>query len=114
MDTADRDLIEEMLQYARLAIGFLGSQEPTALESDHRTYLAIRHALGIVGEAANQVSPATRAELTDVPWRDVISMRHRLYHGYRHVEADVIVSTVRNHLPSLVEALEDALKDGDR
>lgn len=114
MDTADRDLIEEMLQYARLAIGFLGSSEPVALESDQKAYLAIRHALGIVGEAANQVSPSTRSDLSDVPWRDVVSMRHRLYHGYRHVQADVIVSTVRDHLPLLVEALEKALKDAER
>ena len=114
MDTADRDLIEEMLQYARLAIGFLGSSEPAALESDQKAYLAIRHALGIVGEAANQVSASTRAELSDVPWRDVISMRHRLYHGYRYVEADIIVSTVRDHLPFLVATLEDALKDAER
>jgi uncharacterized protein with HEPN domain len=114
MDTADRDLIEEMLHHATLAIGFLGTQQQTELQSDQKAYLAIRHALGIVGEAANQVSASTRAELPNVPWRDIISMRHRLYHGYRYVEADIIVSTVRGHLPDLVRELEGALKDGDR
>jgi uncharacterized protein with HEPN domain len=76
MDTVDRDLIKEMLEYATAAVRLMGSADASALRADERTYLAVRHAISIVGEAASQVSRETRASLPLVPWRDAIAMRN--------------------------------------
>lgn len=111
MNELDRDRMREMLEYAKTAARLLGSSDEAALKADERTYLATRHALVILGEAANQVCAEARASIPDVPRRDAIAMRQRLVHGYRTVLADVIVQTVRDDLPELIASLEAALKE---
>ena len=58
----------------------------------------------IVGEAAKQVSDATRAR-PDVPWSAAARMRDRLVHHYFDVNLDVLWSTVTEDLPSLLDQI---------
>lgn len=111
MDELDRGRVLDMLHYARTAVRLLGSADPAALQADERTFLAVCKAIEIVGEAADQVSAATRSRFPQVPWADAIAMRHRLVHGYRSIRTDVVVRTVQTDLPGLIASLEGALKD---
>jgi uncharacterized protein with HEPN domain len=99
-----------MLHYAELAISFSASYGPAELEQDERTFLATCKAIEIVGEAAGQVSSESRKLVPDLPWREIVAMRHRLVHGYRSIVSEVIVGTVRGSLPSLVKSLQLALE----
>jgi uncharacterized protein with HEPN domain len=110
MDSSDRELLADMLAYAEAAIRLLGSADAGALKEDERTFFAVSYALQIVGEAATQLSAATRSELADVPWPDVIGMRHRLVHAYERIRPEVVVSTVREDLPELITTLRRALE----
>ena len=111
MNRLDRERLEDMLQHAETAVRLLGSADPAGLAADDRTYLAVRKAIEIVGEAANQVSEECRATLPEISWFDAIAMRHRLVHGYRTIHPVVVVGTVRDDFPPLIAALERALKD---
>ena len=68
--------------------------------------LALVKEVEIVGEAAFQVGGDTRSSLPDVPWDDIIGMRHRLVHAYFDINLDILWRTVEEDLPSLVEILE--------
>jgi uncharacterized protein with HEPN domain len=41
----------------------------------------------VIGEAANNVSASTRAELASIPWQDIVAQRHVAIHHYRKLGA---------------------------
>jgi len=114
MDEVDLDLIRDMLRYSEAAIRLLGSADPSEFAGDERTFLSVWQALQIVGEAASKVSRTTQRELSGIPWSEVIGMRHHLVHGYRNVRPAIVAKTVRDDLPVLVGALQDALRRAGR
>ena len=114
MDEFDREWLKDMLEYASKAVRILGSQDAAALEADETKLLAVSLAVQVVGEAAARVSGDGRAALPQIPWTDIIGMRHRLVHGYRTRSPRVIAGTVREHLPPLISALKQALGNEDQ
>jgi len=62
--------------------------------------------LEIIGEAAGKVSPATRSAHEQVPWREMIAMRHRLIHGYAEVRLELVWVVVNERLDPLIAVLE--------
>jgi uncharacterized protein with HEPN domain len=62
----------------------------------------------IIGEAAKQVSPETRARFPGVPWCDTARTRGRLIHHYFDIDFDVLWPTVTVDLPQLLTALDSA------
>ena len=74
--------------------------------------LALVKAIEIIGEAAYQVSSETRSQIPEVPWEDIMGMRHRLVHAYFDIDLDVLWSTVQNDLPPLIAVLESVLQKG--
>ncbi len=111
MNDDDRDYLADMLRYAEVAVSVLASSRPSDLVADAPKLLPLLHAVQTVGEAARHISPDTRADLDDVPWTDVIGMRHRLVHGYRRTRTEVVVKTVRDDLPPLIASLRRALEN---
>ncbi|MFN3511798.1 MAG: DUF86 domain-containing protein [Phenylobacterium sp.] len=59
-----------------------------------------------------KVSPEGRARLPALPWRQIVGMRNVLIHGYRGLDAGLVVETVRDHFPPLIERLKKALGEG--
>jgi uncharacterized protein with HEPN domain len=99
-----------MLDAGREALGFARGRGRSDLNSDRMLVLALVKDIEIIGEAANQVSEETRTQLPGLPWADMIAMRHRLVHAYFEINLDILWHTVRQDLPPLVTALEEALK----
>jgi uncharacterized protein with HEPN domain len=60
------------------------------LDNDTLLRFALTRAVEIVGEAANQVSEAGRAELADVPWAQIVGMRNRLIHAYFDINRGIL------------------------
>ena len=60
------------------------------------------------------VSADTRVEWPDIPWLDIVTMRHRLVHGYFDIDLDIVWSTVTEDLPPLAAQLEKALASVSR
>jgi uncharacterized protein with HEPN domain len=63
-----------------------------------------------IGEAAARTTDAARALLSEVPWRQVVGMRHNLVHVYWGIDLKQIVETVQNDLPGFIAALDRVLK----
>ena len=60
----------------------------------------------IVGEAATQITDATREEWPAIPWDAIIGMRHRLVHAYFSINLDIVWRTVQEELPRLIALLD--------
>lgn len=76
------------------------------LDQDRLLNLALVRLLEIIGEAANRVPEEQRAELPQIPWPQIVSLRNRLIHGYDEVDFDILWQMVVHDLPPLIEALE--------
>ena len=63
----------------------------------------------IVGEAASRLSPEFAARHAEIPWRDIVGMRHRLIHGYLKVNLDTVWEVVERDLPALAPKLRALL-----
>jgi len=44
----------------------------------------------IIGEAANYITPETKALFSDIEWKQIVGMRHILIHEYFGVDANLV------------------------
>ena len=71
--------------------------------------LALAHLILIIGEAAYKLPVDSREQMPDVPWADIIGMRHRLVHDYGMVSYRFLWETAMDDLEPLIEAVERLL-----
>jgi len=71
--------------------------------------LALVKDIEIVGEAAAKFSENLQRSNPDIPWSDIIGMRHRLIHAYFEINLDILWETVVTDLPPLIACLEEVL-----
>ena len=67
----------------------------------------------MIGEAASKLSKEFRAAHSEIPWERIISLRHRLVHDYLGIEIPKVWKIVREHVPSLIVALEPLMRPND-
>ena len=101
--------LRHMLDAARQANRFAQGRARGDLDRDPMLMLSLVKLVEIVGEAANQVTSDGRRQIQDIPWDDLIGMRHRLVHAYFDINLDILWQTVRHDLPALILLLEKAL-----
>jgi uncharacterized protein with HEPN domain len=77
----------------------------TAWEQDRLRQLAVERLLEIIGESANALSDEFRAAYTDVPWRDIISLRVVLAHHYHRVDPNQVWVIASAEVPLLADHL---------
>lgn len=90
----DTTRLRHMLDAAREAIAFAEGRARSELDDNRMLVLALVKDIGIIGEAACQISDETRERLPAVPWDDIIGMRHRLVHAYFAINLDILWGTV--------------------
>jgi len=101
--------LRQMLDHAREAVEMVRDRPRSDLDSDRQLELSLTRLLEIIGEAARRVSEAGREQHPDLPWRQIIGMRHRLIHGYDQVDLGILWEVVRHDLPSVIRRLEEIL-----
>lgn len=107
MNENDRALLNDMLDYSRRVQRRVEGRhfEEMALDDYELGDLLVRPLIA-VGEAANYISKGLRAEHPEVPWAQIVGMRHRLVHGYREIDWQVVWEVATEDIPSLIEQLE--------
>ncbi len=102
----DETYLLDMLLAAREAASFARGLSRRQFGASRLHQLAIMKALETIGEAAAQISEQTRAAHAEIPWREIIGMRHRLVHGYAEVDLEKVWDTVHDDLASLIALIE--------
>ena len=108
----DQHRIRHMIEAAQQAISFTYGRQRTNLDTDVQLRLALLRALEVIGEAANKVTPETRAAYPGIAWAKVVGTRNRLIHAYFDVDLDIVWKTTAESLPELVSMLQDVLGQG--
>lgn len=113
MSKHDLVRLRHMLDAAREAVSFSAGRSRSDLDSDRMLVLSLVKCLEIIGEAASRVSVVCRDRHPEIPWLDIIGMRHRLIHAYYDVNLDIVWRTVADDLPPLIAGLEELVRSGE-
>ncbi len=105
----EQELIVSIVAAAREAHQIASAYSLDRLERDRVLELALTKLVENVGEAARQLSDESRAKAADIPWRDIVAMRHRLVHDYGNVSLEILWEVVTVDCAALVQALEPLL-----
>jgi len=68
--------------------------------------IALAHQIQIIGEAASRVSKATREAHSEIPWSEIVGMRHKIVHDYFNISDDAVWNVATTKMESLIAALE--------
>ena len=75
-------------------------------DSNEDLRIVLTHLVQTIGEAARRVSPAFRKDHPEVPWSDIIGMRHRIVHDYMDVDEDIVWDVAIFELPALIKKIK--------
>jgi len=106
--------LSDMLDAAESIRSLVAGKSFDDYKTDRVLRPAVERNLIIVGEALNQaiqMDPLLAAEISNA--RHIVSLRHRLAHGYFSVADDVIWGVVENHLATLITETRRALRGRD-
>ena len=106
MQKDDTIYLGHMLDMARKAADRVRDRTRAEYDADEDLQMVIAHLVQIIGEAASRVSRQSRAQYTEIPWKRIVGIRHRIVHDYMDVDYDVLWEVATRHLPPLIEALE--------
>ena len=95
-----------MLDTARSAYSKISAVTRPEFDRDENLQLAVTHLLQIIGEAARRVPEVARAKYPDIPWSQIIGMRHKLVHDYFEISLDDVWRTANEDLMPLIATLE--------
>lgn len=101
----DRDRLRDISE----AIVRINEKVPKAKEAFARSDLHqvwVLYHIQVIGEAANGISAEFRREHPEIPWKDIIAMRHLLVHQYFGIDLEEVWNTVQQDLPRLKEEID--------
>ena len=102
----DAVYLGHMLDMTRRALSAVKGKERADHDSDDILRMGLAHLVQVIGEAARRVSPELQSEHPEIPWRQIVGMRHRIVHDYMRVDEDVLWKVVSEDLPALLPHLE--------
>jgi uncharacterized protein with HEPN domain len=72
---------------------------------DSLVFDAVRMRLVEIGEAINDLPASLLAVEAEIPWKQVVGMRHKLAHHYFDTAHGIVAGTVEEDLPVLESAV---------
>jgi len=103
---SDDELLLDLLLHAREARDLATGRDEEDLADDREFQLALVKLIEIVGEAAARLTQSMRARVPQIPWPEIIAMRHRLVHDYFRIDLEVLWAVVQTDLAPLIAAVE--------
>lgn len=97
-----QDIITAANHIALFTDGY--SQEELAI--DKLRYFAVVKNVEIIGEAAYMLSSEFKENHSEIPWTDIVRMRHVLVHGYASILPELLWHTALVDVPILKKQIE--------
>lgn len=111
MREPERDFgrLQDIVQAAEYIITFTEGYSEAEFATDKMRYFAIVKNVEIIGEAAYMLSLEFKEKHKQIPWKDIIRMRHVLVHGYATILPELLWQTAQEDVPALKRQIEEIL-----
>lgn len=100
------DILEAIEHIERYAV-----QGKKAFENEELIQNWMVSHIQIIGEACNALPLELQARYPQVPWREIIGMRHVLVHHYFELDLEIVWATVERDIPRLKRVIEAILAE---
>jgi len=102
-----RDLayLADILEAATLALQFVEGMTYEAFTKDAKSQAAVIREFEVIGEAAGRVSTQFVVSHPELPWREMISMRNRMIHGYDDIDLQVVWDALHVDISKLISVV---------
>lgn len=71
--------------------------------------------LTAIGEGINRIKRSLpeflESTYPDIPWKAIVGMRNHIAHGYFELDAEIVYETVSTNIPSLHDAIKEAISE---
>lgn len=109
----DRGRLEDILKFAQNVNIIISGISYEEFTKDIRIYYSVMKNVEVIGEAANMLTRHFRETHTELPWRQIVSMRNVLVHGYAQVSDADLWQTATKDIQPLYEQVQRYLSDTD-
>lgn len=82
-------------------------------DADEDVRLALTHLIQTLGEAARRVSASYKVAHPEIPWAEIVGMRHKIVHDYLSVNFDLVWDVARLEIPRLLTQLRSLIRDSE-
>lgn len=106
-ERSDELLIEDILDAARKILRYTDGLSFEKFVSDERTVDAVVRNFGVIGEAANRLSPDFKAKHPQIEWNRIRGFRNRIVHDYFGTDYSIVWIIVQNYLTDLERSLRE-------
>ena len=98
-------LLEDMQEAVGRILRYVEGLDVDAFIADEKTSDAVVRNLEIIGEAANRLPDEFYTKHTEIEWRKIIGLRHRIVHDYFGVDLALVWQIVTTNIPELADQL---------
>lgn len=109
----DKGRLEDIVHYANNVKTILEGVSYEDFVNDIRIYYSVMKNIEIIGEAVNMLSKDFIETYTELPWKQIVGMRHVLVHGYAQVPNVDLWETAKNDIEPLCRQVSVYLNDVD-
>ena len=87
-----------------------GSDFREVILCDEVLSAAVLHHLTVMGEAINRLSPELRERHSEVPWHQIVAVRHRIVHAYFDLDWQILWNAAMDDVPQLRKQISGILE----
>lgn len=109
MRKSDAVYLGHMLDSAVKARQKVASQTKAQFDADEDLQMILAHLIQTIGEAASKVFDNTKAAHPEIPWKEIVGIRHRIIHDYMNINYDVLWAIAVDDLEPLISQLRAIL-----
>lgn len=109
----DHGRLEDILKYAQNVEKIVTGISYDDFIGDIRIYYSVMKNIEVIGEAANMLTRHFRETFKELPWRQIVSMRNILVHGYAQISDTDLWQTATNDIQPLRKQVQRYLEEID-
>ncbi len=102
----DEAYLLDILLAARKIRAFTAEVDESGFQTNEVLQHAVLRLIQIIGEAARKISTDFRQSHPDIPWKEIVGMRHVLVHEYFRIIPEKVWEVVDRDIPDLLVKIE--------
>ncbi|MBP3254687.1 MAG: DUF86 domain-containing protein [Bacteroidales bacterium] len=107
----DKGLLQDIVTYAGNVLKIMDNvTDVEDFKTNIMAYYSVMKNIEIIGEAAYKLTKEFRLQHNEIPWEQIIGMRHVLVHGYATVTPKKLYMTATEDIEPLKQQAESLLE----